>query len=117
MQGNYKTLMSYHNELNQYKRNSVLYGMLQSKIQEFYKLNGIRIQSILDKANELNKKYFTFENGQPVMDGEKQKLNEGLTHEQFEIEWTELMKTECEIHFQVKSSIIGNNGKMMTLVK
>lgn len=63
--------MNYNAELNQYKQKSILYHMLQSKIVEFYKLNGVRIQSILDKSNALSEKYFIFdENKQPVFDGD-----------------------------------------------
>lgn len=121
MQGNYQTLMSYHNELNQYKRNSVLYGLLSSKINEFYKLNGVRIRSLTDKVQLINEKYFIFENGQPVFDGEgderKQRMNEPYTMQEFEQEWNELMNTPCEIHFKELSNTFGNNGKIITVVR
>ena len=73
----------------------------------------------------INEKYFIFENGQPVFDGEgderKQRMNtndgEPYTMEQFETEWNELMNTPCEINFKELSSSLGNNGKIITIAR
>lgn len=120
MQGTYKQLMSFNNELNQYNRTSILWFLLSNKISEFYKLNGVRIQSILDKNNALSEKYFTFENGKPVFDGEgedkKQRMNEGFTQEDYEQEWNELMNTQCEIHFKMLSSFVDAKSQKMQIV-
>lgn len=70
------------------------------KRAEFYKNNGIRIDTLYKKRNEIVKKYFVIENGDVVSEGEgenaKPKLREGMKQEDYDAElktWEEAENT------------------------
>ena len=72
----------------------------RNKIQEFYKLNGIRITGILNKVNGLQAHYFQRnEQGQLIPDPEMKhpKLNEGMVYEDYIKEYNEYMTTKSLI--------------------
>jgi len=95
-------LLRWHNELKQLSDvNSIFYQFNRSKIQEFYRQNGIRIDSLFRKTEELRKEYFVIEEGQikqidvdgkkePVMLPEKSK-------EDFTKKYQELMEGQVSI--------------------
>ena len=84
-------LLAKHNEINFWKRNgSLLAYWNQSKINEFYNHNRLRINTILEDFEALNMKYFVHEKTEDgkwkvVTEGEgaekKQVCHEGMTIE------------------------------------
>lgn len=90
-------LYAYHIEINSLQ-SSVLYVLLKSRIEDFYKKYSIKINTIVQSVRDLHKKYFEVdENGQIVNteatpeSPSKPKLLEGMTMEDYDKEYDELM--------------------------
>lgn len=55
-------LIAKHKELNSWRQqDSIMVHFLQSKINEFYNHNKVRIETTMREIKELNMKYFEFE--------------------------------------------------------
>ena len=93
-------LISFDNELTQLK-NSFVLELLLTSVETFYKLHGHRIKRIREGIDTLNKKYFKYDKeGRPITylagvshQGEVrcEVLNEGLTVEQYQKEFSDLL--------------------------
>lgn len=114
-QATVKELLSYHNEYLQ-SQNSFYARLLRSRVQDFYKNNGTRVNSYIDKIKALHAKYYELdEKGErnmreveiPIPDGApegtepKKKreyiLLEGMTVEKYTEEYNELLLQPCLI--------------------
>ena len=102
-----KNLYKYHLELEELKT-SVFNFLFKSRIGEFYKNNGLRINTLMESINNLQKDYFVFEaEGTPLarikMNLENSEpmpvLKEGKTMEDYNKDFDELMNKECTIVF------------------
>lgn len=93
-------LYLYHTEIDAMK-NSIHFYFNRSKINEFYKNNGIRINGILNKLKELEAKFITrdeagnilFEEIEGV--GKRPIMVEGTTYEQYVQEYNDFMKIKA----------------------
>lgn len=101
-----KNLYQFHLQLQDLESN-ILFHLFKSRINDFYKHNGIRIQTICDKLTSLQKEYFVLEDGKVKMSdsetnesgAEEPITNEGKTFEEYMEKYTELMETNCTIIF------------------
>lgn len=86
----YHKLMQWHRELQALKQNDhILYRLLRSRVEGFYKANGVRINSFLERVREVDKFWIEHDqDGKMLYEGEGQnrlkKLKEGNTKEQYE---------------------------------
>ena len=89
------TMLAFHNELESLNK-SVVYYLLKGRIDDFYKQYGIRIESLIVRMNDIEKKYFVVEGEQIKMEGEgkdaKPVMQEGKTMEDLNKEMIELLK-------------------------
>ncbi len=103
-------LYKLHRQLHEAKENEdVVYFLLGSRIKDFYKNNGIKINVILDKIMKIQEMYFVMENDKVKM--EKRKLSEhapetdepvmqiGKVYEDYLTAYNELMAQDCVIKF------------------
>lgn len=92
-----RELISYHQELLGW-RESILSKFHAAKIAQFYKQNGIRINTTMEKLTTLNKKFFQYEN-EHLKIGEDQKpiLLPDMKREDFDRELEEIMSQEVNI--------------------
>lgn len=71
------------------------------KIREFFKNNGVRLDSMRTQMKEITEKYFVMEKGHVKMEGEgdgkKEVLKEGMTREDFDKERMALLEKETVI--------------------
>lgn len=103
-----KQLYKFHLELDELKT-SVFNFLFKSKISDFYKNNGLRINTLMDNINKLQMAFFEFEaegtplarikmstneNNEPVP-----VLKEGNTMEEYNAAFDELMNRETTITF------------------
>lgn len=103
MSETYRTLLSYHRELEG-ARESILYRWFPGKINEFYKRNSARINSINEKILDLSKGYFEYDgDGKIVFEGEGETrmrvMLEGKTIEEYQSELNKLLDQPCQIIF------------------
>lgn len=95
-----KDLYSFHLQLLSLKDN-ILYHLCQSRINEFYKHNTVRINTLLEKIDALQIKYFVID-GDQVRKQENSELPvmlEGMLYEDFTKEYNELLDTPTIIKF------------------
>lgn len=103
-----KNLYKFHLELEELKT-SVFNFLFKSKIVDFYKNNGLRINTLMEKINEIQKEYFEFEaEGTPLarikMNIQENSeplpvLKEGKTMDMYNAAFDELMNRETTIVF------------------
>lgn len=101
-----KVLYKYHLQLQE-AHGDVMAFLLGSRIKDFYKNNGLKIQSIVDKIASLQKKYFVIENDRVKMEKIKKEGSEDeidspvmlpeMLYDNFMKEYTELMEMDCLI--------------------
>jgi len=66
-------IYKYHQEIESIK-DSIYYILLKGRIQDFYKYNGIILQTIIDTITEIQKEYYESKDGVfafDVIDGKK----------------------------------------------
>ena len=94
-----KDLYKYHLELEESK-NTVYANLLRGRIADFYKNNGIRINTIMSNINALQKDYFVLENGVVKQDENKiPVMNEGRLFDEYVSKFDALMESDCTIVF------------------
>lgn len=93
-----KTLYQYHLELETLKPH-VLYFLFRNRIDQFYKNNVIRLNSLLKKLDDIQEKYFVIENGKVKQEGEPLMpvMKEGMLFDEYNKEFTELMEKDIPI--------------------
>ena len=113
MKATNRVLISFHTEIEETRRSQSVWGfLLAGRIKEFYKYNGIKVNSIIENTKKINKKYYEYEllpeakeetikftKPDPEKPNERPKsiFKEGVKEEDFNKEWDELMKREVEI--------------------
>ncbi len=91
-------LYAYHQELLQISGQSILGILMKSKIAKFYKDNGIRIDTLIEKLKALNKEYVQFtDDGVMMMNGDKPKMRIGKEFDEFDIAVKKLQQTKVAI--------------------
>jgi len=99
-----KDLYRFHLELEDLK-NSVYYHLMRGRISDFYKNNGLRVNSMLANINALQTDYFVFENGivkTEIKIGEENHtpvMNEGKGYSEYVSKFDALMDSDCTIIF------------------
>lgn len=68
-----RILLKYNDEL-QALGNSIVVYLLQSKVKDFYRNNGVRIKSVYDRIRNIQKEYFVFVKDEKSEDGENIKF-------------------------------------------
>lgn len=97
-------LYGYYKEIEQ-MQSSVMYQLLFGKIKDFGKINGGRINTIIKTQNEINQKYFEYnQDGSVVMIKEEgkpdePKLKEGMVKEDYVKEFDSYMAEETYIEW------------------
>lgn len=101
---NYGTLLNYHTEI-QSMGDSIFRHFMRSKVKEFYKHNGLKIDTLINKIKELQNEFFVME----VVDGnthiattgegddKKPVMVEGKELEKYNEKYRLLMKEPCNI--------------------
>lgn len=91
-----RQLWNYHVELNKISQSAIFF-LLRSRINDFYKEYGIRIDTLNNKIKAIEKTYFLHEGDKLQMSAPTEKeasspiLNEGKTHDDFNKEINELL--------------------------
>jgi len=98
------TILSYHRDIQTF--NPTIAFLLRSKIQEFYKEYGIRIQTIEKFINGLQHEYFVIEENQIKMEDKKPVMKEGKSQDEF--------NTKLAAYLQ-EPLINSNQPKLITL--
>jgi hypothetical protein len=102
MIGKMKTLLAMHEEIQQ-MQNSVLGLFIRSKINDFYKNNGLRIDTFYKERKKLQLEYFEIEeDGERIKkEGEgkdaKPLMKEGKDRKEFDEKFEALMDKELNI--------------------
>lgn len=102
MQGQMKTLLAMHEEI-QKLQGSVLGLFMRNKINDFYKNNGLRIDTFYKNRKKLQLEYFQIEeDGERIKkEGEgadsKPMMKEGKDRKEFDDKFEELMNQELTI--------------------
>ena len=98
-----RTLHTYFNQLEGLQSH-VLYQLFFSRIQDFVKNNGIRMQTLDKRIMELNKKYHEYNEDGTIIYNEADaegnvlpKLKEGMEKEGYEKEFNDLMNEPVTI--------------------
>ena len=95
-------LLRWHDELKQLQSiNSIFFQFNRSKINEFYRQNGIRIDSVFKKMDVLRREFFLIENDKLVMEGEEGKQEPVLLpekkREDFNAKYQEILEGQVSI--------------------
>jgi hypothetical protein len=107
----YKNLYRYHLQIVDSQNNDdVIIHLLKGRINDFYKHNGVRLNSMLDKIQAMQKEYFQFDETGKVKTEDKPigetgetsndpVMLEGKTYVEYLRKYNELMDTDCVINF------------------
>lgn len=95
-------LLRWHDELKQLAQvNSIFYHFNRSRINEFYRQNGIRIDSAFKKIDALRREFFLIENDKLVLEGEEGKKEPVLlpdkNKEDFNTKYQEILEGQVSI--------------------
>ena len=101
---NNQFLLHYHQQIEEWKRYARIEAQFfRTKINQFYKDNAIRVDSMFKRIQELQHEYFVIENEQIKHEGEgkdrKPVCNPEKTREEYDVKYKELMEKEVTIKF------------------
>ena len=98
-------LYAYHQELLKYSGNSIIGLLLKTRINSFYKDNGIRIDTLINKLKGINKKYLVLDEKDGIVweevgedKAKKPKMLLGMKYDDFEEEVKKLQQTVVTIN-------------------
>ncbi len=103
-----KDLYNYHLQLEQLKSN-VIYQLLRGRVQEFYRHNGLRLNTLTEKLQKLQDDFFVIINNniqytKEVIDGEETGkdtpvMQDGKLFSDYTEKYNEIMEKDCQINF------------------